>query len=251
MKVFLRSLVAVILCVAWGVNAQSSGFLGVKNQAKEIPSKGNSAYDKINDSVPELIPRKIEANFGYVNQSGKVIIPAVYKNVGFFTSDCKLLNSPVEALRKYGTEEYASVRTLEGADYRIDRKGKRVYRFKESDLGKCPYEYKAQKYHSYVRSGYYGVIDRNKFENEMDYRQYLIYPQYQYLHIMEGDDLENPMIIAAHKNKFGVIDIHGNTVVPFRYGDIKRNFSWKLARLFEVSYDGKEYFFIDQFNNRY
>lgn len=244
MKLFLRGLASILFVISLGLSGQTT-------QSGASQDSQNSIYKKINDSIPDLIPRKLEQNYGFVNQKGEMKIPAQYKNVGFFTEDCKLLNSPNEKLREYGSEKYASVRTLQNVDYRIDKKGKKVYRFKEEDLGKCPFEYKAQLYHSYVRGGFYGVIDRSKFENEMDYRQYVIYPQFQYLHIMEGDDLKNPMIIATYDNRFGVIDIKGNIIIPFRYADIKRNFSWKIARLFEVSYDGKEYFFVDRYNNRY
>ncbi|MHA6696527.1 WG repeat-containing protein [Chryseobacterium sp. A301] len=244
MKLLVRNLILILVFISLGISGQNTS-------PKSSNESQKSQYEKINDSIPGLIPRKTEGKFGYVNQSGEMVIPAQYKNVGFFTTDCKLLNSPNEKVREYGSDAYASVRTVENVDYRIDKSGKKVYRFKEQDLGKCPYEYKAQLYHSYVRSGFYGVIDRSKFENEMDYRQYIIYPQFQYLHIMEGDDLKNPMIIATYDNRFGVIDIEGNIIIPFRYADIKRNFSWKLARLFEVSKDGKEYYFVDRYNNRY
>ena len=97
----------------------------------------------------------------------------------------------------------------------------------------------------------YGIIEDSKFENPGDYRQYTIYPQYDYLHILEGDDLKNPMIIASHQNKFGVIDVHNKVIIPFEDSDIKRNFSWKLSRLFEVTKDGKNYYYIDINNKGY
>jgi len=97
----------------------------------------------------------------------------------------------------------------------------------------------------------YGIIEDAKFDNPYDYRQFTIYPQYEYLHILEGDDLENPMIIAVRNNKFGVIDIHQRIIIPFVYNDIKRNYSWKLARLFEVSDNGRDYYFVDQYNRAY
>ena len=68
---------------------------------------------------------------------------------------------------------------------------------------------------------------------------------------MEGDDLKNPMSIATKNNQFGVIDVNNKVIIPFEYSDIKRNFSWKLARLFEVTKDGKNYFYIDVNNNAY
>lgn len=200
--------------------------------------------------VPDLIPQKKNGKFGYIDKEGNVIIPHTYSNVSFFSQDCHLLNSTSETVQKFGSDQYASVR-LNGIDYRIDKKGKRVYRFKESDLGTCPIEYKAQRYFSYVRQGYYGIIEKDKFINEMDYRQFLIYPQFQYLHVMEGDDINNPMIVAAYDNRFGVIDIKGNIIIPFEYADIKRNFSWKLAHLFEVTRDGQSYYFVDVANNAY
>lgn len=210
----------------------------------------NADLVKINDSVPALIPKKIGDQFGFINQKSKTVIKAEYSNVGFFTEDCNLLQSPNAKAKIYGTNKYASVRYLE-KDYRINQAGKRVYQFKESDLGKCIPEFKAQLFHGYVLNKSYGIIEDSRFENPGDYRQFTIYPQYDYLHILEGDDLKNPMIIAVRNNKFGIIDIHNNVIIPFEYSDIKRNFSWKLARLFDVTKDGKNYFYVDISNHQY
>lgn len=217
---------------------------------KPVVAKVNPDLIKINDSIPELIPQKDKGKFGFVNQKGKILIPHQYSNVGFFAEDCNLLNSGNEAARKFGSANYASVR-LAGVDYRIDKAGKRVYKFKDSDLAKCTPEFKKQLFHSYILNGYYGIIEDSKFENPADYRQYQIYPQYHYLHIMEGDDLSNPMIIASYNDRFGVIDKNNKVIIPFEYSDIKRNFSWKLARLFEVTKDGKNYYFVDSQNKGY
>ena len=59
------------------------------------------------------------------------------------------------------------------------------------------------------------------------------------------------MIIAVHNDMFGIVDVNNNIIVPFIYEDIKRNFSWKLARLFEVTQNGVDYFYVDQHNQRY
>ncbi len=248
MKKILSLLIVVFFVTVFSGQSKSVKKPAVKTTVSV--SKPNPDLEKINDSIPALIPQKKNGLFGFVNQRGKVIIPYQYSNVGFFAEDCNLLNSPNEKVRKFGSNKYSSVRKA-GVDYRINMAGKIAYRYKDSDLAKCPFEYKEQMFHSYVRQGYYGVIDRKNFENEMDYRQYIIYPQFQYLHILEGDDLRNPMIIAVLDNKFGVINIEGKVVIPFIYADIKRNFSWKLARLFEVTMDGKEYFFIDDKNMAY
>lgn len=205
---------------------------------------------KINDSVAVMFPIKKDGKFGFQNQKGKILIKPEYSNAGFFTEDCNLLNSPNEKVKKYGSKEYASVR-LNNVDYRIDRYGKRVYKFVEADLGKCTPEYKKQLFHAYVLNGFYGIIEDAKFVNEADYRQYQIYPQYQYLHILEGDDFKNPMIVAAYNDRFGIIDINNKVIVPFEYSDIKRNFSWKLGRLFEVTKDGVNYFYVDVNNHVY
>ncbi len=205
---------------------------------------------KINDSVAAIFPIKKDGKFGFQNQKGKILIKPEYSNVGFFTEDCNLLNSPNEKAKKFGTKQYASVR-WNNVDYRVDYFGKRVYKFTSADLGKCTPEYKKQLFHSYVLNGFYGIIEDSKFVNEADYRQYQIYPQYEYLHIMEGDDLKNPMIIASYNNRFGVIDVNNKIIVPFEYSDIKRNFSWKLGRLFEVTKDGVNYFYVDTNNHVY
>ena len=140
---------------------------------------------------------------------------------------------------------------LNGKDFRINEAGKRVYLFKDSDLGKCPREFKSQLFHAYVMNDQYGIIEDARFENPGDYREFTIYPQYDYLHIMEGEDLNNPMIVALRNNRFGIIDIHNNIIVPFEYSDIKRNFSWILAGLFEVSKDGTNYYYVDAMNTGY
>ncbi|WOC52348.1 hypothetical protein BPO_1701 [Bergeyella porcorum] len=222
-------------------NAQS------KNKKTPIKSIDLS---KINDSIPALIPQKKDGKFGFITQRGKVAIPHLYSNVGFFTEDCNLLNSKNEKVRKFGTSDYASVRK-DGKNYRITTSGKLAYQYQDADLAQCPFEFKQQKYYSFIRQGFFGIVEKEKFHDEADYRQYIIYPQYQYLHIMEGDDINNPMIIAAINDKFGVIDIHNRVIIPFIYADIKRNFSWKLARLFEVTTDGKNYFYVDSKNRSY
>lgn len=217
---------------------------------KKNTQNPNLVLKKINDSVPALIPQKHNGKQGFINQHGKVVIPHLYSNVGFFTEDCNLQNSPNPKARKFGSNLYASVR-LNGVDYRIDHNGKRVYQFKDSDLGKCTPQFKTQLFHAYVMNGQYGIIEDATFTNPGDYRSFKIYPTYHYLHIMEGDDLKNPMIIASYNNKFGVIDINNKIVIPFIYSDIKRNYSWKLARLFEVTKNGKEYYFVDINNKAY
>ena len=236
----------------------SVAFSAQKNviQSKKIAPKSTEKINadrdlaKINDSVAALIPYKKDGKFGFVSQSGKVIIAPVYSNVGFFTEDCNLQNSPNEKIRKYGTAEYASVR-FNDKDYRINNHGKRVYFFKDEDLGKCQAEYKKQLFHAFIMNYAYGIIEDAKFRNPGNYNDFTIYPQYDYLHILEGDDLKNPMIIASRNNKFGIIDVNNNIIVPFQYSDIKRNYSWKLARLFEVTTDGKNYFYIDINQKKY
>ena len=217
---------------------------------KPLPVKPNPDLIKINDSVAALIPYKKEGKSGFMNQKGKIIIPPIYSNVGFFTEDCNLTNSPNKNVQKFGAKAYASVR-LNNEDYRIDSSGKRVYHFKPEDLGQCTSEFKKQLFHAYIMGKYYGIIEDSRFHNAADYRDFTIYPQYDYLFILEGDDLKNPMIIAIRDNKFGIIDVNTNVIIPFEYEDIKRNYSWKLGRLFEVTKDGNTYFYIDSDNKAY
>ncbi|MGC4128327.1 MAG: WG repeat-containing protein [Bergeyella sp.] len=223
-----------------------------KAPAKKTPVRSIPKPDleKLDESLPDLIPQRFNGKLGFVNQKGKVIIPHQYNFGTFFWEDCNLLNSPNEALRKFGTADYASV-TEGDKDYRISKTGKRVYTFKQEDLGKCESTYQEKKYYPYMYRGFFGIVDKTTFVNEQDYRQYQVYPQYQYLYVMESDDLDNPMIIASRNDAFGVIDKYNNVVIPFEYTDIKRNFSWKMGKMFEVTKDGKNYFFIDSKNKVY
>lgn len=222
-----------------------------KTAVKKVSTpKPNPDLVRINEEVPVLIPQKKDDLFGYINQKGKFIIQPQYHIAVFFAEDCNLLNSPNEKIRKFGTKEYATVEK-DMISYRINQAGKRVYQYKNSDLGKCTSEYKQQQYQAYILNGFYGIIEPAKFVNAADYRDYQIYPQYQYLHIMEGDDVSNPMIVASHNDKFGVIDVNNKVIIPFEYSNIKRNFSWKLGKMFEVTKDGKNYYYIDSKNKAY
>lgn len=223
-----------------------------KKTVVKKPTSTSPSLDliKINDSIPVLIPYKKDGKSGFINQKGKIIIQPIYSNVGFYTEDCNLQNSPNLKVRKYGSKDYSSVR-LNGEDYRIDFRGKRVYYFKDEDLGKCPLQFKKQLFHAYIMNQSYGIIEDSKFKNAADYRDFTIYPQYDYLHILEGDDLKNPMIVAVRNDKFGIIDVNMNIIIPFEYEDIKRNYSWKLGRLFEVTKDGDNYYYIDVDNRAY
>jgi hypothetical protein len=241
----------LFFCFSVTVSAQKSAVQNKKISPLSTEKiSTNPDLAKINDSVAALIPYKKDGKFGFISQAGKVVIKPVYSNVGFFTEDCNLLNSPNPNVKKYGSAEYASVRYNEN-NYRVNKHGKRVYLFKDADLGKCQLEYRPQLFHAYVMNYAYGIIEDARFSNPGNYNDFTIYPQYDYLHILEGDDLKNPMIIAAKNNKFGIIDVHNNVIIPFIYSDIKRNFSWKLARLFEVTTDGRNYFYIDADQKRY
>ncbi|MFC4164490.1 WG repeat-containing protein [Epilithonimonas zeae] len=208
-----------------------------------------ATYSQMKDTaVPALIPQTINQKTGYVNQSGKVVIPAEYHIAMFFSEDCNLLNSPNEKIRIYGSADYATVEKNQ-VSYRIDRKGTRVYQYKNEDLGKCTFPYESPKYKAFVMNGFYGLVSKENVDYK-NYKDFEIYPQYQMLYVLDSDK-ENPMIVAVLDNKFGVINKNNQVVIPFVYDDIKTNLSWKTANLFEVSKDGNQYFYINKNNHAY
>lgn len=217
---------------------------------KIVKQKTSNNLVAVNENVPLLIPQKLNDNFGYINQKGKFIIAPEYHIAMFFAEDCNLLSSSNPKAKKFGTSQFATVEK-NNISYRIDRSGKKVYQYKSSDLGKCKAEFKKQLFHAYILNGLYGIIEDATFKNPADAGQYRIYPKYQYLHILEGDDLSNPMIVASHQDKFGIIDVNNNVIIPFEYADIKRNYSWKLGKMFEVTKDDKNYYYIDSNNKAY
>lgn len=222
-----------------------------KTPSKQIvKKKSESNLVLINENVPLLIPQKLNGNFGYVNQNGKFVITPEYHIAMFFAEDCNLLNSPNPNAKKFGTPQFATVEK-NNISYRINHAGKKVYQYRNADLGKCQAEFKKQLFHAYILNGSYGIIEDSKFSNAADRSHFKIYPKYDYLHILEGDDLSNPMIVASHKNKFGIIDVNNNVIIPFEYADIKRNYSWKLGKMFEVTKDDKNYYYIDSNNKSY
>jgi len=232
-------------------NLKNNQLLNKKNTSKpSVNTASENNLIAINENIPLLIPQKKNDYFGYVNQKGKIIIAREYHIAMFFAEDCNLLNSPNPKVKKFGTAKFATVEKNNIA-YRIDQTGKKVYEYKNADLGKCTLEFKKQLFHAYILNGRYGVIEDSKFSNPSDRSHFKIYPAYDYLHILEGDDLSNPMIVASQKDKFGVIDVNNNIIIPFEYSDIKRNYSWKLGKMFEVTKDDINYYYIDSNNKSY
>ena len=208
-----------------------------------------TAFTQSKDNLlPSLIPQKIDQKSGYVNQNGKILITPEYHIAMFFSEDCNLLNSPNKKAKIFGTAEYATVEKNE-ISYRINKKGKRVYQYKKSDMGLCSKPYEIAKYKAFTLNGMYGLVSKENIDLG-GYKDFDIYPQYPLLYVLEGDR-ENPMIIAVQDNKFGVVDKNNKIIIPFIYDDIKPNLSWKTAHLFEVSMDGKNYFYVDRNNKAY
>lgn len=212
--------------------------------------KSQISLPKFYENVPLLIPKKKDGKFGFVNQKGQFVVAPQYHLVMFFAEDCNLLSSPNEKVRTFGTSDFATVEKNQ-ISYRINRGGKIVYQYKDSDLGICRKEVQKPLFHAYILKGKYGIIEDARFKNPNNRDEFTIYPDYQYLYILESDDKANPMIIATYNDKFGVIDIHNKIVIPFEYNDIKRNYSWKLGNMFEVTKDDKNYYFIDSDNRTY
>lgn len=105
-------------------------------------------------------------------------------------------------------------------------------------------------YETYERNGKYGLALRN-YTGDSRFTNVIILSSYQYLYILEGRDVHQPMIIAVQNDKFGIITKDNQVVIPFEYEDIKKNMSWKEAHLFEVSKNGRNYFFLDKEGNSY
>lgn len=216
----------------------------------QLISASPGLVSKHND-IPVLIPKQKNGKYGYVNQNGKYIIQPEYYIAMFFSEDCNLLNSSNEKVKKFGTNEYATVEK-NSISYRINHNGEKVYQYKDADLGKCAKTFVKQKYSAYNLKSAYGVIENSKkITNTNDRTQFAIYPQYDLIHVLEGSDVNHPMMIAVLNDKFGVINIENKIIVPFEYADIKRNFSWKMGGMFEVSKDGKTYKYIDIRNQSY
>ena len=200
------------------------------------------------DYLPSLIPQKIDQKSGYVDQQGKVVITPEYHIAMFFSEDCNLLSSPNKNVRVFGSADYATVEKNK-ISYRINKKGTRVYQYKKSDLGKCSQPYEISRYKAFALNGMYGLVSKDNIDLG-GYKDFDIYPQYQMLYVLESDR-ENPMMIAVRNNKFGIVDKQNKIIIPFVYADIKMNLSWKTANLFEVSTDGKNYFYVDKNNKAY
>lgn len=200
------------------------------------------------DLLPSLIPQKVDQKSGYINQNGKMVITPEYHIAMFFSEDCNLLSSPNKSVRVFGSAEYATVEKND-ISYRINKKGNRVYQYKKSDLGKCSQPYQMHKYKAFTLNGMYGLVSKDSIDLS-GYKDFDIYPQYQMLYVLESDR-ENPMIIAVRNNKFGIVDKQNKIIIPFVYADIKMNLSWQTANLFEVSKDGKNYFYVDKNNKAY
>ena len=230
--------------------AQQSQLLYSSNGDLSDKTEVSNQVDKPNYVIPNLIPKRVNGKLGFVDKKGKTIVKPQYDFGGFFYEDCNLLNSPNANVRKFGTSKYASV-TLGEEDFRIDNLGKRVYKFKPEDLGTCSREYSPRSFYAYTYRGFYGLVNNRNFDTPNISSSFTIYPQYDYLFVMESEDPENPMMIVSRHDKFGVVNKNNEIILPLEYDDIKRNFSWKIAHMFEVTKDGKNYFFVDSTNTAY
>ena len=68
---------------------------GQQNRLVQVTSDKND--------IPELIPVfKKNGKYGYINTSGRLIIPPKFNLALFFTEDCNLTQSPNENIRLYG-----------------------------------------------------------------------------------------------------------------------------------------------------
>lgn len=201
-------------------------------------------------NAPLLIPQKNNGKFGYINHSKRFVIQPEYDIAMFFGEDCNLLGSENQKARTYGASDFATVEKNK-ISYRIDKSGKKVYQYNNSDLGKCTSVYKKQIYQAYKAEGKYGIVEEVKTNHQTTFTRLKMAPLYEYLFILHSEDAANPMIVAAQNNKFGVIDVNNNIIIPFIYKDIKRNYSWKLGKMFEVTKDDNNYYYIDVNNKTY
>ena len=257
-KIFFKMTLPAFTLLSLFFNSQSLKNKPLTKSPVKKTAVRNSASDNVSPKdvlmldmeVPVLIPQKKDGKFGYVNQNGKFIIQPEYHIALFFGEDCNLLYSPNEKAKKFGAKNYATVDKA-GISYRINMSGKIVYTYKPADLGVCRAEYKKARFQAYRLNGKYGLIENGRFLNPSDKNQYSIYPSYDFLFVMETDDVANPMIIAANNDKFGIINTKNQIIIPFEYRDIKRNYSWKLGNMFEVTKDDVNYYYIDIHNRSY
>ncbi|MBS1548511.1 MAG: WG repeat-containing protein [Bacteroidetes bacterium] len=213
-------------------------------------TSGANLYSLENFPVATLIPFHLKGKYGFKTPEGTIAIPPQYNNVCFFAEDCRLMNANNEDVKIFGSSDYASVQE-NGKDYRIDRKGKKVYQYNDADLGKCTNNYVKQKYLVYKYHNQFGLIEYEQYTEDEEKQLFKIHPQYEFIHVLEGKNIDAPLLIASKNNRFGVIDTNNQIIIPFEYVDIKRNYSWKLGHLFEVSKDGNRFYFINVNNKAY
>lgn len=88
-------------------------------------------------TIPDLVPILAGKLYGYSDKNLHVKIKPQYDNAQFFEEDFdfQIMNVNNPAIVQYGTADYAWVE-LKGEKYRIDKRGKIVYQFKQSDFKK-------------------------------------------------------------------------------------------------------------------
>ena len=247
-----KNYIILYLLVFTTIFGQNNYTINKDNSLTEKPSLTNiNPKNQIytDTELPLLIPKKNLQKFGYISRNKKIVIPYEYDLATFFAEDCNLLGSSNFNARKFGTKEYATVEKNQIA-YRINTKGQKVYKYKNSDLGKCSGSFTKPLFYVYKKDGYYGILREGSLDEESS-KKIKIEAKYDYLFILEGNDPSNPMIVACKNDKFGILDVNGNIIIPFEYNDIKRNYSWKLGKMFEVTKDDIDFYYIDIYNNSY
>lgn len=188
-------------------------------------------------SSPELIPILVKEKYGYCNKNGEIIIKPKFDDAEPFMRDW-LYYSLDNENQKYGDINYASV-VIKNKHYRIDKNGSIMCEW-NPDL--------IDRNSMYQEKDFEFIQENNKIGIKVDS---IIKIKCIYDEIKPLSNSRSNYFIVKLNNKYGVIDINENVLIPFKFekltnGDLDYNKIGLLKatlnnKIFYIDFCGNEY----------
>lgn len=189
--------------------------------------------------LPKLIPFEQNGKYGYCNTNKEIIINIKFDDAYPFNEDMEVQNSSNENLRKYGSENFATV-IIKKEKYRIDSAGKIVYTF-NGDYIDYNMALEKEIFFIYEDGNSKGIKDNDSIIIKAKYEE--IYP-ITYLKQCKP-------FIAKLNGKYGIVDVD-RVLLDFKYDNISYPFDYPTSwcplviaeinkRKFYVDFNGNEY----------
>jgi hypothetical protein len=185
----------------------------------------------------DLIPILVKNKYGYCDKQKNIIIEPTFDDAEPFLQN-KLYGDYYNENQKYGDENYATV-IIKGEYFRIDKSGKVICKYNPDAIDEAA-EARDDEFNYFFKDNKVGVKIDSTIRIDCIYES-----------INSFSSTKDTYFRVQKNNKYGVVDSHGNILIPIEYDDILYGFSDYLkVGLLKVKLENKV-FFIDYCGNKY